>query len=266
MTFGFELLKQASLPFIQLTHRINPWTPHYNICGYERIYHIHIRKSGGTSLNQMFLRLATNDEEGLYKNLAEIKGHRLMENGKIFVGWNKNYINLGGYFYAFSHTPLHELRLPPKTFTITVLRDPVKRVLSHYSMLVEYRNNNTNPRVMEHEGNWLGNSFDDFLERIPRDHLLRQIYMFSKKYEINEAYERIMACSHYMFTEDFRTGISGLNSKLDIQLISTHIRKTTYKPLITDSQISRLREMLAVEYDLIDRIQKTLENQIGKKT
>jgi len=77
-------------------------------------------------------------------------------------------IEEGSYYYAFSHIPLHQLRLPKETFTITCFRDPIKRIISHYNMLVHYRDNNIYHSCMKIEGHWLGNSVLDFVERRPK--------------------------------------------------------------------------------------------------
>lgn len=62
---------------------------------YKRIYHYHIRKTGGTSLNNMFLSLV--DRSGytetqytagnnLYFRLPKMRGCRSITEGRVFVG------------------------------------------------------------------------------------------------------------------------------------------------------------------------------------
>lgn len=239
----------------------------YDIGGFRRIYHIHIRKTGGTSLNNMFLDLAKKSslDQNLYKELIESPEHRILRDGKVYVGWNTRLINQGSYFYAFSHLPLHTLSLPPKTCTITVLRDPVRRVLSHYKMLVEYRDNTVDHPAMKVEGAWLGESFDDFLVRIPSQDLLRQLYMFSPSLDVEDAYHQITSCSHFMFTEDFEEGVRALNSKLGLNLVPIHIRRTKSSGTVSDGQLTRLREALDAEYQLIDRLKhfQRMNNQVA---
>jgi len=238
----------------------------YDINGYRRIYHIHIRKTGGTSLNYMFISLVKgmDTESAVYGEMVAAKDHRVMREGKIYVGWNDKLIDQGHYYYAFAHTPLHLLALPPKTFTITVLRDPVKRVLSHYRMLVEYRENKVDHPAMKREGDWLGESLDDFLDRIPAEDLLRQVYMFSPQFNVDEAYREITNCSHFMFTEDFEAGTLSLNSKLGVDLKSIHMRRTKSSPQISEKQISRLRDMLVKEYELVDRLKVFQASEVIK--
>jgi hypothetical protein len=85
----------------------------------------------------MFLSLSGCNPASLYNQLATARGYRLLNGGMIYVGWDVDRINKGNYFYGFSHIPLHKLDLPEGTFTITCFRDPVKRVVSHYSWSIE---------------------------------------------------------------------------------------------------------------------------------
>lgn len=217
---------------------------------------VHIRKTGGTSLNNMFLSLSGEDSNQLYAQLAQMPDHRLFSNGKIYVGWNVKYINKGVYFYAFSHTPFHRLSLPDKTFTVSCFRDPVKRVVSHYNMLMDFYVNEIDHPCMETEGKSLGKDFDEFLSKIPREHLLNQIYMFSSELNISEAVSNVQKLSHFFFSDDFDNGVSELNKKTGLNLEAIHTRKASYKAQISDGSLAALREMLHDEYRFIDCIRE----------
>jgi hypothetical protein len=241
--------------------RFRSVTERYHFNGYKRIYLVHIRKTGGTSLNHSFLALSGEDSELLYKRLVQEWDHRLLSNGKVYVGWNVPYINGGNYFYAFSHVPLHALQLPKETFTVTCFRDPVKRVISHYNMLMDYRINNVRHPCMPIEGKWLGDSFNEFLERIPKEHLCNQLFMFSARYDIGEALERVKGLSHVFFTEDFAHGVDVLNQKTGLQLEVIHTRKTLHKEEVPQRGLDTLREMLGEEYEFLRRVK---DIQVGK--
>ena len=96
---------------------------------FERIYHHHVRKTAGTSLDSSFWALGGPDLELLSKqevHAATEPG----EGGRRFVRHDPKLIARGDYFYASSHEPAHHLEIPPNTFTITILRDPAARVIS----------------------------------------------------------------------------------------------------------------------------------------
>jgi hypothetical protein len=229
----------------------------YDIGSHKRVYHLHIRKTGGTSLNYMFMSLVRSEPwASAYARLTQLPHHRIVRDKMVFVGWNGELINQGRYFYAFSHMPLHQLRLKPGTFTVTCFRDPCRRLVSHYNMLMELTVNKVPHVCLQTEGAWLGGSFEDFLDRIPREHLQNQIYMFSKTFSVEEALDRIARLSHVMFTEEFAAGVGELNRKTALKLAPVHTRKTGYKAEISEKSLERLRDMLAPEYELLARVRK----------
>lgn len=219
---------------------------------YKRIYFYHVRKASGTSLNHMFLSLA--GEEDIHSRLLKAKNKRAISNKKIYVGWNKVLIERGNYFYAFSHIPMHKLRLPDKTFTITCLRDPASRIISHYKMLIEIRSKNPYHPLIKTEGKWLGNSFSEFITRIPKTHFMNQLYMFSKNFNVEEAFNNITLCSHFFFTEDFRSGIDELTTKIELKLEPMRKRMSSVDVGLKDTDIDHLKFKLAPEYRLIDTL------------
>jgi hypothetical protein len=110
---------------------------------------------------------------------------------------------------------------------------------------------------MATEGKWLGNGFDDFLLKIPKEHLLNQLYMFSSDFNVNEAISNVQQLSHYFFSDKFDSGINELNCKTGLNLESIHIHKSNYHAEISDHDISKLRGMLHKEYMFLDDIRES---------
>jgi hypothetical protein len=221
---------------------------------HERIYHVHIRKTGGTSLNHMFLSLAGDEPQRLYKRLVDDPAHCISVGGVTYVGWNPVLISQRGYFYAFSHIPFHELTLPPRTFTFTCFRDPVRRVLSHYQMLLAYQVGGIDHPCMKTEGPWLGTNFDDFLRRIPEEHLLNQLHMFSQALDVKEACRAALGLDCCIFNDDFNAGVDRINALTGLRLVPLHARKQSPIEDIPERSIRDLRERLAPEYLLIEML------------
>lgn len=225
----------------------------YDFGGYKRIYLVHIRKTAGSSLNRMFLGLSGEDTAVILRRVFRNNG-RTISNGLIYAAWNRKHLNKGDYFYGNSHLPLHELDLAPDTFTIASFRDPVKRVVSHYNMLRSYEIDQDPNPCMKTEGLWLGDSFGDFLDRIPKEHLLNQLYMFSKSMNVDEALDRATKLSFCVYLEKFDEGVSELASILDLPLESTRARVSAHRAEIAPAHLERLRGMLADEYDFLDKL------------
>ncbi|MFH1457243.1 MAG: sulfotransferase family 2 domain-containing protein [Patescibacteria group bacterium] len=227
----------------------------YNIeGGYKRIYHFHIRKTGGTSINNAFLSLGGKKGNEVYKKLYEKNNSRLLSGNYVFVGWHKRLIRRGNYFYAFSHQPCHKISLPEKTFTFTCLRDPLNRIISHYKMLLEYKVNNINHPCMKKEGKWLGDNFGNFLDNIPKNVLLNQVHMFSKKLDVDEAFNNIKNCSFFFFTENFEQGMNELSKTLNLPLTITHDRKSVIKPKIDQEYLKKAKIVLKPEIYLYNKL------------
>jgi hypothetical protein len=217
------------------------------VTGDERVYHIHVRKTGGTSLNHVFLGISGRDPAAAYRELATRPSHCAEWDGYRYVGWNVDAILEGDYFYAFSHAPIWRLDLPAGTFTVTCLRDPVERVLSHYWMLRDYVERSVAHPCVASEGRWLGSSFEGFLDRIPPEHLAAQLWMYSPSFDVAEALARLRRVSHVMFTEDFAAGLVGLERRLGLTLPYAH-RRAGRRGEVSPESIVRLRDLLADEY------------------
>lgn len=226
--------------------------------GYRRIYHYHLRKTAGTSLDSAFWGLAGLDLKSRKRRLV------VQRNGLGFVNHKKALIERGDYFYASSHLPAHELRLPEETFTITILRDPLARLLSHYRMLLWARADARAPAIepfwkgLRRGMEWLGASFGDFLDRIPRERLLNQLFMFSPAFHVEEAAARILSCSAVCHTESLAGDLAHLAARLELPLQNVRERSWTRTLSVSPSpsEVARARELLEPEFLLLERIRQ----------
>ena len=213
---------------------------------YDRIYHVHIRKCAGTSLNAAFLEYFSGHSDGV-KRLARAPKHRLVFNGKPVVGWNGEMIDRGAYIYGFSHRPYHKITLQPKTFTFTFLRDPSDRLVSHYKMLKDMIAAGSEHPAMKREAWWAEDTFSDFLDRIPRTDLENQLYMFDPNFDIDKALTRLTELSYVAFVNDTDDFLSVLRRNFGIELPYQHRHKSQHAPVVTEADRRRMREMLAAE-------------------
>lgn len=230
--------------------------------GFKRIYCYHVRKTAGTSLHFSFLSLGNEDPILVQQRLEASRQHHTISGRYAFVAHQPNVLEQGHYFYGWSHLAAHEIAIPKKTFTITILRDPMERVISYYSYLLQGDPPEMAFAVPEAEHALAAEGFSRFLEQLPREHLLRQLFMFSRSYSPTEAEDRIGRCSCVMFTEEYESDLAALARRLRLPLVGRHERQTRASIGLSDQDCSQLRELLEPEYKFIDRI-RTIRARTG---
>lgn len=222
------------------------------------IYHYHIRKTAGTSINYAFFsHSGYHDLSAFYRRLSRKYNHRLIAREKVFVGWNKRLLKQGNYFYGFSHIPAHKLRLPDGAYTFTTFRDPLKRLTSHYNMLRKLKARPKNPVYIQEEFQWLGHSFADFAAQVPKQHLLNQLYMFSKDYSVAEAFDRLSQVNQILYSENLQEGLDALAADLELDLPEFHQNISPKQQDIPQDEIDKALGLLAPEYELLDKLKQT---------
>ena len=219
---------------------------------HNRIYNIHARKTGGTSLNSAFIKALSGNSKLSFDALASKPSHRINVNGKVVVGWNRALINSGQFHYAFSHIPVWKLNLPKDTFTITCLRDPISRILSHYRMLLDFKSSALPHPSFYKECGWLGDNFEDFVMNVPKEHFSCQLFMFSKKYDLDEAKKRLETVDFIVILENHKKLIKYLSERVGLELPFSHARKSQSNFEVPTSIYPTLRDALGIEYDLYE--------------
>jgi hypothetical protein len=214
-------------------------------------------------------------------------------NGLRFVRHDRELIEGGDYLFGYSHLSAHELTLPPDTFTVTILRDPIARVESYFRHLAWAR---ANPLAREREpsidqlrvesrvgdgpgrrliwrfpprnrGGRLRNTLwqrlpgrehmtvDRFLRQVEPDRLMSQLFMFSSRLDPEEAAENILSCSSVCFTETFSADLRRLARTLDLDLVESREREFKHPVHFSSVERERLRECLAKEYAMLSLVQ-----------
>ncbi len=222
--------------------------------GSRRVYCHHIRKTAGTSLFLSFLAIGGEDPMEVWRRINTAKLPRTISNGYAFASVHRKLLAEGAYLFARAHRPVVEQPLPPGTFTVTVLRDPVSRVHSYFDYLVAGDTPDTPGRVSERERRLATDGFDAFLDQVPDRHLLCQLHTFSTSFDVGEAVDRVADCSSVFFTESYAEGLAGLSARLELPLAVHRARVTGTRSVLTESQVDRLRSMLEPEYALLTRL------------
>lgn len=231
---------------------------------YKRVYHYHIRKSAGTSINSAFWYLS-----GL--NLGSVGRSPLLIKGKfIYVRNNENLIEEGNYYYGNSHIPYWNLKIPDNTFTFCMLRDPYTRLVSLYRYLLWVKSLNPKTalsvepyyKTVYKQTLWLGDSFCDFLNNLPQKHLQNQLLMFSKNGNVEEALFNINTLNAIYNQENFEEAIIDLSAVIGEKLSIKNERAFRLNNDLAISQEEEIeaKEKLAMEYDFYNRISPKYAN------
>ncbi len=223
--------------------------------GSRRIYCYHIRKTAGTSLYLSFLALGGEDPMDVWRRMTGCGLPRTISGGFSFVANNRFLFAEGAYFFGRSHRPAARQPLPARTFTVTMLRDPIERVRSYFDYLVAGDDPDSPGRVNEAERMLAADGFDAFLDRVPPRRLLTQLAMFSETFDVSEATDRIAGCSCVFLTEDFVAGLAGLGRRLDLPLQHHRARASGRRSVLGHDQRERLRARLEPEYELLGRLE-----------
>jgi hypothetical protein len=222
----------------------------------RRIYHYHIRKTGGTSLNESFFELTADDPSGVSEIIRRSTGKVFATKAGKIVGANLEELQKNDYFYGFSHYPCHKYAPEAGTFTVTIFRDPVERFVSHYKMLVGMIALNISRPWLKVESGWIGDSVVEFAENIPKERLLNQLYTFSREMDVAEALDNISKLSHVIFNDKYAEGMFSLSSMLDVPL---KMRRAHAAPLLLDispRELRLLRDFFFDENLLVEKIKR----------
>jgi hypothetical protein len=222
--------------------------------GNRRIYCHHIRKTAGTSLYLSFLALGGEDPMDVWRRITGSRLPRTTSGRYSFVSNNRRLLAEGAYFFGRSHRAVADQPLPPKTFTVTILRDPVERVHSYFDYLVAGDHPDVPGRVADRERRLAQDGFDAFLVRVPPKDLLNQLATFSTGLDVSEAVDRLAGCSCVLAAGDFAGGLAGLAHRLELPLTPRRERVTGSRSVLTDNQKERLRTRLEPEYELLRRL------------
>jgi hypothetical protein len=222
--------------------------------GIDRIYHIHIRKSAGSSLNNLFFNQAALSLKEFWREPLYIK------NGKVFVQHQKPHINKGDYYYASSHWPIWDLHLPPNTFTYCILRDPVDRLISLYkyycwvAQVDEKTGYSKDPSYYSllQQKSLLNKAFKEFVNNLSNKYLFNQLYMFDQNLNPNKALELLSKVDKVYFFDDIQFAIEDLVSSLNLKPLTPSkersFQNVSYSVTEEDKEFAKEKLALEIEF------------------
>lgn len=238
------------------------------------VYHYHLMKTGGTSLNHAFcaeafdpahaaLRANGGDAEddpgrAVYRAAMRSPGGRLALDPHVLVGFHRETIERGGFTFAFSHVPHHQLALPPGCLTVTVLRDPLDRIVSRFNhwyspwrrgQLGHYRREDMAPLIEK--------GFGAFLDAAEPHELSHQLHFCSAEGDPFEALDRLRRVDVVLFTDRLDAGLEILNRRLGaaLRLPASPAKQAREQAPISAQERDRARALLDAEFRFIGAVQ-----------
>lgn len=225
------------------------------------VYHYHIRKTGGTSLNKALINAFTRlDSDEGYDKLMKEKDLRLICSDNVVIAHNKFLLEKGNFDFGFAHLPFHRLNIPADIKKVTCLRDPVKRVISHYKMIDEYaRDENRYREDYEREKEWMKDSALDFVKNMPVSHRERQLYMFSENFDITEALQNLETLDCVVFLDEFDEGVARLGEIIGKEIPVYHKRKSSRKIEYDYNKVERILSREVKFYEAAKKCYKIIK-------
>jgi hypothetical protein len=182
------------------------------------------------------------------------KRFRVFHNKYIVQGSNISLLEQGNYHYGCTHFPSWKIQEPRDSFTMTIFRDPIERIVSHYNYIIGKIERGENEDWLVKERPLLGNSFTQFIDNLPPEKLLNQLYNFSENYNQIEAVDRIKSLNLILTLENLSEGIHDINNMLglNLRIMKKNMSETFYRA--SSKEIRYLKDKVEKEIDLFNRL------------
>lgn len=243
---------------------------------HETIYFYHMMKTGGKGILSSYLRFIT-DYKSKYTFL-DING---MEQCGLLEKHINDQFNIDNQIdinqlskihwgpkvrnkcFNHSHQPYHETKkIPKETITFTCVRNPLERLISHYNMLLTFKQNNTYKPDVQSDNYEYVKDFEYFINNFPKKFLIHQLYFFSKTGDVSEAFDNITKCTQILLLDRLQDGFDRLYNKTGIELKETkNINKNPIKNELQNEQIKQFKNILKPEYEFYKMILEYYERE-----
>ena len=156
-------------------------------------------------------------------------------------------------FFSASHSLHHKLFFKDNTLGVTVLRDPLERVMSQYRMILGMKKLGLITSGLDDTS--YVQSLDYFIDNYPPEHLSEQLHSFSSKLNPDEAIKNVRGLGLVMFNHDLEGGVKKLSGLMGIDIQVKTIGVGVIKDSgLTKEQQNKLRDKLKDEYTFYNEL------------
>lgn len=240
----------------------------------RRIFLAHVQKTAGTAINNAFLNfgmpvprywdsefvedIRNEKDPPPYAQIVIAEDHILERDGIIYRGWAAD-LSQSEFFYAFSHLSLDDVVLPNNAIVFTVLRNPVERVVSHYSELEGWYVDGLAYNYTvdgSYWKSWMADGFAGYLESIPQTELMNHLHVYGGLREPQLAMDRLGEMEFVLFNDQLDRGFPRFCERLGLRLELPRIRvqKRRYSPGAGDLEL--LCEKIAPEIEFYEEARR----------
>lgn len=219
------------------------------------IIFFHIPKCGGTTLTKALVKQHYNNQESLLPKYFEfhLLKHCISQEPELFP------------FLSSQHMPISVLDCDISKFhSITILREPYKRVISSFKQTLASNLNGRSGEIIPKYGSFWNfsncQSIQDWLERCPKKELSKQLSTFSKNLSIDDAKSTITKMDKVFYLNQ-KNCFSEALSNLNINEIEESELKLKYNASpknidILEKHIDLVKEIINEETTLLERLQE----------
>lgn len=219
------------------------------------IHIYHIEKTGGRNLRNMIaqkLVISQGLDEKTAKSLV-----------KSWVGGEFNGIpkKIGDFWLGgkdsiiiSNHENYYTVIPRPGEISITLIRDPIDRIISYYRM------------TLTDISNYKQETWAEFVKNCPLNTLMRHLSMFSKTMDVDEAFNIITKLNYVIMLDDYEFGAKKLFKELNLNFNKSHMGKSKCKIdtevfYAQEDVIEILKTKISLELELYNRLKIWYNNR-----
>lgn len=214
---------------------------------FSRVYHAHIQKTGGTSINHSLYEILGANPKDIDENAAQGKCRSTVDGYKILAHDGLAHKVVDDFTYCHSHGLFEYTKYwrdRESCLIFTILRDPVARFVSYYNELL---NMDYHPKLLEQVDLAKSMSIVPFAQQSHEYYLKNQIVLFSGNGEPAIARSNLHTLDAIFFQDDLEAAYRFFETHTGRRLTRKSERAYHKRVTVSDDERAQLAEILEPE-------------------